>query len=118
MFFLAFYAAAQLTAGGVALNSMLEWPETIGILIGFVLVVAYCYAGGIRASIWTDAAQSTVMIIGSTILCLVAIGKVGGLGGLHDKLNVIDSDLVNIYPSGLALGATLWVVAFLSLIHI
>ena len=112
VFFLAFYAAAQLTAGGVALNSMLKWPETIGILIGFVLVVAYCYAGGIRASIWTDAAQSTVMIIGSTILCLVAIGKVGGLGGLHDKLNVIDSDLVNIYPSGLAFGATLWVVAF------
>ena len=62
---------AQLTAGGVALNSMLEWPETTGILIGFVLVVAYCYAGGIRASIWTDAAQSSVMIVGSTILCVV-----------------------------------------------
>ena len=30
---------------------MLGWPELVGILIGFVLVVAYCYAGGIRASI-------------------------------------------------------------------
>ena len=45
---------------------MLGWSEVIGILIGFVLVVAYCYAGGIRASIWTDAAQSSVMIIGSS----------------------------------------------------
>ena len=113
VFFLAFYAAAQLTAGGVALKSMLNWSEVVGILIGFVLVVAYCYAGGIRASIWTDAAQSTVMIVGSTILCLVAVGQVGGLGGLHDKLNVIDPNLVNIYPSGLAFGATLWVVAFI-----
>ena len=66
--FLSIYAAAQLTAGGVALETMLNWSPTIGILIGFVLVVAYCYAGGIRASIWTDAAQSCVMIVGSTIL--------------------------------------------------
>ena len=51
--FLAVYAAAQLTSGGKALYVMLGWSEVIGILIGFVLVVAYCYAGGIRASIWT-----------------------------------------------------------------
>ncbi len=112
VFFLAIYAAAQLTAGGVALNSMLKWSEIIGILIGFVLVVAYCYAGGIRASIWTDAAQSSVMIIGSTILCIVALGQVGGLGGLHDTLSSIDADMVNIYPSGLTFGASLWVAAF------
>ncbi len=115
VFFLAIYAAAQLTAGGVALQSMLGWSERIGILIGFVLVVAYCYAGGIRASIWTDAAQSGVMIIGSTILCIVALGKVGGLSGLHESLAAIPnkgSNLVNIYPSGLTFGATLWVAAF------
>ena len=112
VFFLAIYAAAQLTAGGVALNSMLDWPETTGILIGFVLVVAYCYAGGIRASIWTDAAQSCVMIVGSTILCLVALGEVGGLSGLHNELATIDSAMVNIYPSGLKFGATLWIAAF------
>ena len=112
VFFLAIYAAAQLTAGGVALKSMLGWSEITGILIGFVLVVAYCYAGGIRASIWTDAAQSAVMIVGSTILCLVALGKVGGISGLHDSLATIDPDMVNIFPSGLKFGATLWVAAF------
>ncbi len=112
VFFLSIYAAAQLTAGGKALNSMLGWSEILGILIGFVLVVAYCYAGGIRASIWTDAAQSCVMIVGSTILCLVALGKVGGFSGLHDTIAGFDSNMVNIYPSGLKFGATLWVAAF------
>ena len=112
VFFLSIYAAAQLTAGGVALKSMLGWSEITGILIGFVLVVAYCYAGGIRASIWTDAAQSCVMIVGSTILCLVALGEVGGLSGLHNELATIDSAMVNIYPSGLKFGATLWIAAF------
>ena len=112
VFFLSIYAAAQLTAGGVALQSMLGWSEITGILIGFVLVVAYCYAGGIRASIWTDAAQSCVMIVGSTILCVVALGKVGGFSGLHDTIAGIDPNMVNIYPSGLKFGATLWVAAF------
>ena len=45
--FLSVYAAAQLTSGGKALFVMMGWPEVVGILIGFVLVVAYCYAGGI-----------------------------------------------------------------------
>ena len=110
--FLSIYAAAQLTAGGVALEVMLDWAPTIGILIGFVLVVAYCYAGGIRASIWTDAAQSCVMIVGSTILCLVAIGESGGFLGLHNQLESLDPAMVSLFPTGLKFGATLWIAAF------
>jgi sodium/proline symporter len=110
--FLAIYAAAQLTAGGVALETMLDWSPTVGILIGFVLVVAYCYAGGIRASIWTDAAQSGVMIIGSSILCYVALQGTGGFSGLHEQLKAIDPNMVNPLPSGLQFGATLWIFAF------
>ena len=110
--FLSIYAAAQLVAGGVALQAMLGWSEVIGILIGFVLVVAYCYAGGIRASIWTDAAQSCVMIVGSTILCYVAVSEVGGLSGLHNSLKDIDPGMVNLFPSDLTFGVTLWIGAF------
>lgn len=110
--FLSIYAAAQLTAGGVALEVMLDWAPTIGILIGFVLVVAYCYAGGIRASIWTDAAQSCVMIVGSAILCYVAIKGSGGFSGLHSQLETIDPNMTNLFPSGLKFGATLWIAAF------
>ena len=110
--FLAIYAAAQLVAGGVALRAMLGWSEVIGILIGFVLVVAYCYAGGIRASIWTDAAQSCVMIVGSTILCFVAVSEVGGFSGLHSSLKDIDPGMVNLFPADLTFGVTLWIGAF------
>jgi len=110
--FLAIYAAAQLVAGGVALQVMLGWSEVIGILIGFVLVVAYCYAGGIRASIWTDAAQSCVMIVGSTILCMVAVSEVGGFSGLHNSLKDIDPGMVNMFPADLTFGVTLWIGAF------
>ncbi|MEK9651069.1 MAG: sodium/proline symporter [Poseidonia sp.] len=110
--FLAIYAAAQLVAGGVALRAMLGWSEVVGILIGFVLVVAYCYAGGIRASIWTDAAQSCVMIVGSTILCYVAVSEAGGFSGLHNTLESVDAGMVNLFPSDLTFGVTLWIGAF------
>ena len=112
VFFLAIYAAAQLVAGGVALRTMLGWSEVLGILIGFVLVVAYCYAGGIRASIWTDAAQSCVMIVGSSILCYVAVAEVGGLSGLHGTLKDIDPGMVNLFPADLTFAVTLWIGAF------
>ena len=110
--FLSVYAAAQLTSGGKALFAMMGWSELIGILIGFVLVVAYCYAGGIRASIWTDAAQSCVMIVGSVLLCWVAMGEVGGFNGLHDGLDSQNENLTDMFPPDLKLGVTLWVFAF------
>ena len=110
--FLAVYAAAQLTSGGKALYVMLGWSQVIGILIGFVLVVAYCYAGGIRASIWTDAAQSSVMIIGSSLLCYVAMQEVGGISGLHEGLESQNANLTSMVPADLNFGVSLWIFAF------
>lgn len=110
--FLSVYAAAQLTSGGKALFVMMGWPEITGILIGFVLVVAYCYAGGIRASIWTDAAQSCVMIVGSTILCWISLQEVGGFSGLTEGLNKQNPALTNFLPPDLMFGLTLWITAF------
>ena len=110
--FLLIYAGAQLSSGGKALFAMLGWAEWVGIIIGFVLVVAYCYAGGIRASIWTDAAQSCVMIIGSSLLCYVALSEVGWFSGLHSSLNSIDPALTSATPPDLELGFSMWVFAF------
>ena len=110
--FLCIYAAAQLTSGGKALFVMMGWPEIVGILIGFVLVVAYCYAGGIRASIWTDAAQSCVMVIGSTILCWIAIKEVGGFSGLDAGLEAQSTMLTNFLPPDLKFGISMWAFAF------
>ena len=112
LFLSVYLSAAQLTSGGKALYVMLGWSEAIGILIGFVLVVAYCYAGGIRASIWTDVAQSSVMIIGSTLLCWVALGEIGGFSGLHSGLEAQNANLTSIVPADLGFGVTLWAFAF------
>ena len=70
LIFLLAYASAQLVAGGKALHVLFDWPVWAGAVIGSVLVALYCIAGGIRASIWTDAAQSVVMIVAMAVLLL------------------------------------------------
>ena len=110
--FLSIYAAAQLTSGGKALFVMMGWNELIGILIGFVLVVAYCYAGGIRASIWTDAVQSCVMLVGSVILCWIALQEVNGFSGLTQSLESQDPVLTKFLPPDLKFGFSMWAFAF------
>lgn len=77
--FLLAYAAAQLVAGSKALHILLDWPSWSGAVVGAILVIAYCLAGGLRASIWTDAAQSLVMI---AAMGLILVSLVGALGGV------------------------------------
>jgi Na+/proline symporter len=78
LLFLLAYAGAQLVAGSKALHVLLGWPEASGAVLGAILVVLYCFAGGIRASIWTDAAQSVVMIVAMAVLFWVALDAMGG----------------------------------------
>ena len=85
LFFLGIYSAAQLTAGSKALSHFHMHP-TMGVVLGAAIVLAYCFSGGIRASIWTDAAQSVVMLISMLILFAVAAHYAGGLGAMWDAL--------------------------------
>lgn len=99
LLFLSVYAAAQLTAGSKALSVMLNWPNTVGILVGAVIVVAYSISGGIRASIWTDVIQSLIMAVSMLGLFLTALYQVGGVDALFSKLTTIDPNLVALIPN-------------------
>ena len=79
--FLIAYASAQISAGGKALDGTLGIDPVIGAIAVAVMVVIYSIVGGIRASIWTDAAQSFAMIIAMVTLFVVGINGVGGLSG-------------------------------------
>ncbi len=93
--FLGSYAAAQLVAGSKALNAVFGWNYNLGIIIGAVIVVIYCFSGGIRASIWTDAVQAIVMVGSLLLLLVVAVVNCGGVGNLWQSLAAIDPTLIN-----------------------
>ncbi len=102
--FLGTYAAAQLLAGSKALNSLFGWDYAWGIIIGTIIVVVYCFSGGIRASIWTDAIQTIVMIGALLLLFVVTIFAGGGVGNIFTNLGQMDASLVALFPTNLAWG--------------
>ncbi|MGD1804481.1 sodium/proline symporter [Dapis sp. BLCC M126] len=102
--FLGTYASAQLVAASKGLNAIFGWNYQLGIIIGAVIVVAYCFSGGIRASIWTDSVQAILMIGSLWILFVISLIACGGFGELWVKLNTIDSTLTNWIPTNLPWG--------------
>lgn len=114
--FLMAYASAQLVAGSKALLVLLNWPVYVGALVGAGIVAAYCLAGGIRASIWTDAAQAFVMVFAMGLLLWVALRELGGVGSALQQLAGIPGYLSpapdNAFLPGWA-GASLLLVGWL-----
>jgi sodium/proline symporter len=76
--FLGAYAAAQIAAGSKALEGVLGWDRTVGALVVAAMVLSYSVAGGLRASIWTDVAQSLVMLAAMAILVFSGFAALGG----------------------------------------
>ncbi len=102
LLFMLAYASAQLVAGGKALHVLFDWPLWGGAVMGSLLVLLYCLAGGIRASIWTDAAQSTVMIAAMACLLVVGVNALGGTTEAVEAMAAVDGFL-DWYPRDLAL---------------
>ena len=111
--FLGAYAAAQLLAGSKALHAMFNWDYSLGIVLGAIIVVSYCFSGGIRASIWTDAIQSILMMVAMIVLVIVAVAACGGISGLWQQLGNIDPSLIDPIPQGLKFGFGLFMLSWL-----
>ena len=103
--FLGTYAAAQLNAGSKALHVLFGLDYSAGAIIGAVMVLLYCFAGGIRASIWTDAAQSFVMIIAMAVLVFISVSQLGGIDNFVGKLSNISSGYMSVVPPDIPFGA-------------
>ncbi len=87
--FLMAYSSAQLVAGSKALHVLFGWPQWAGAAMGTVLVILYCFAGGIRASMWTDAAQSVVMMLAMGLLLVVAVDSLGGFDAAVSRMDKV-----------------------------
>ena len=111
MVFLATYAAAQIAAGGKALEGMLDIPMATGMSMVAVVVIAYSIAGGMRASIWTDAAQSLLMIVSIVVLLVAAVTHLGGMQAVFQQAAAIDG-FMNPTPTGLDIPGYAGAVAF------
>ena len=110
------YAAAQFKAGGKALQALFDWDLRTGAIIGAVMVLCYGFSGGLRASVWTDAAQSVVMIVAMTVMLTMAVFTVGGWQAAWTGLHDVSPTFFQFFPaesvaSGLT-GAALFLIGW------
>lgn len=114
--FLISYAAAQISAGGKALDGVLGIQPWVGAVMVATIVLLYSIAGGIRATIWTDAAQSFTMLFAMGVLFFAALSGVGGISGAITKWQEIPGFL-DLFPDDLlfpgAIGFGLFIIGWL-----
>ncbi len=112
LLFLGTYAAAQLSAGSKALHVLFDWELYSGALIGTLIVLLYSFAGGIRASIWTDAAQSIVMFVAMALMLYITFDNLDGFSGLSDRLGQVGEHYLSVMPQDLSYGPLLGSLGF------
>ncbi len=113
VFFLTFYAAAQFKAGSKATTVLLNWEPESGVIISAVIVLLYSAVGGLRASIWTDAAQSLVMLFGMVILIFGGLELAGGWGSAMEKMSAVSGNYLGWFPDTDMLGIALFILGWL-----
>ncbi|MFJ1457484.1 sodium:solute symporter family protein [Nocardia sp. N2S4-5] len=87
------FAIAQVLIAGVnlyllgsILNVLLGWPLWVSIIVAAVIVLSYITLGGLSAAIYNEVLQFFVIVAALLPLTLVGLHRVGGVGGLKDKV--------------------------------
>jgi len=73
------FAGTAMYTFSLTMKAVLGWRETSIILLIGPLVVAYCFAGGLLAVVFTDVVQAFLIILGGLIVLPLALKAVGGV---------------------------------------
>jgi SSS family solute:Na+ symporter len=87
------FALAQLLIAGINLyllakivNVLLGWNLYVSLVVAAVVVLSYITLGGLSAAIYNEVLQFFVIVAALLPLTLVGLHKVGGYGGLKEKI--------------------------------
>lgn len=87
------FALAQLLIAGVNLyllgtivHALLGWPLPVALIVAALVVLSYITLGGLKAAIYNEVLQFFVIVASLLPLVLIGLHRVGGWGGLTEKL--------------------------------
>ncbi len=87
------FAVAQLLIAGINLyllgsivHALLGWPLWVALLVAALVVLSYISLGGLKAAIYNEVLQFFVIVAALLPLTILGLHKVGGYGGLKDKI--------------------------------
>ena len=93
---LSFAVAQVLTAGvnlyalSIVIRALLGWPQWVAIVVSAAFVLAYITLGGLSGAVYNEVLQFFVILAGLIPLVVIGLSKVGGWGGLQEKVNQPD----------------------------
>ncbi len=114
LFFFIIYAAAQLKTGGRALEVVFKHAYTAGVFLSAIIILFYCWSGGIRASIWTDVAQVVMMTLSLLFILIMVVIEQGSIANLIIRFleTAPGTDQVALFPQNLSIGGTFGFILF------
>ncbi|MGY1823719.1 sodium:solute symporter family protein [Geodermatophilus sp. SYSU D00079] len=87
------FAVAQVLIAGINLyllativNALLGWPLWLSLIVAAVIVLSYITLGGLSAAIYNEVLQFFVIVAALLPLTLIGLHRVGGIGGLVDRV--------------------------------
>ena len=88
------FAVAQLLIAGINLyllakivEIILGWQLWISLVVAAIIVLTYTTLGGLSAAIYNEVLQFFVIVAALLPLTIIGLNKVGGYGGLKDKIS-------------------------------
>lgn len=77
----------SLWASSIVLSQILGWNQTAVIWGIGAFTAVYTMKGGLSAVVYTDAIQTTVLVVAGIMLTVIGLDHVGGIAALHAKLD-------------------------------
>ena len=84
--FAIFSIGVSLWAIALTLNSYLDWPVWVGIIVMGTVVGLYSISGGLAAVAFTDALQVVIMFLGGVAIVALGISDIGGFRSFAETL--------------------------------
>lgn len=87
--FLIPYSAVQLAGVGYLLQGMTDnaISFTTGTILATVLAIVFSLVAGLRSVAWTDSLQAIIMVISATLVVIVVVVNLGGIGTFFGSLS-------------------------------
>jgi SSS family solute:Na+ symporter len=78
--------SVTLYAGGVVIRAVTGWDFYTAAIVLIVVTGLYTIFGGLRAVVYTEVLQAIVLILGSAVLMVIGLSRVGGIAGLQAQV--------------------------------
>ncbi|HOJ49348.1 MAG TPA: sodium:solute symporter family protein [Spirochaetota bacterium] len=89
------YTAVVLIGAGRYLEKTLNVDFNVALIIFGLIILVYVISGGLKAVMYTDALQGSLMFIGMVMLLIFTVIQLGGLFKAHDELGKLYDKVIN-----------------------